>query len=202
MSDEPHKTISLSEFTTRALEGETIEQELNDGTLMDVHVHAPDQATLINAQRLMVRIVQVADAARKETDISDDDATLAYELGLAVLSGCVRDENGEALLDQAVVKLFSMLPYRSTVMTRCQELCGVDMFTVPPVSNSVALKAMSEEAAEVAAQAEAQAKPNRKTRRAAAKGMGIGWRREFGRLRQMERAALEALSALPKGDGG
>ena len=34
--------------------------------------------------------------------------------------------------------------------------------------------------------------------RAAAKGMGIGWRREFGRLRVMERAVLEALSGPPE----
>ena len=30
--------------------------------------------------------------------------------------------------------------------------------------------------------------------RAAAKGLGIGWRREFGRLRVMESAALSALA--------
>lgn len=35
--------------------------------------------------------------------------------------------------------------------------------------------------------------------RAAAQGLGIGWRREFGRLRAMERAALEALSGPPEG---
>ena len=163
---EPHKTISLSEFANRALEGETIEQELTDGTRLDVRVHAPDQQTLISAQRLMVRIIQVADTARRETDITDDDATLAYELGLAVLAGCVRDDDAEPLPDQALVKLFSMLPHKSAVMTRCQELCGVDMFTVPPVSNSVALEVVREEAAELAAQV---AKPNRKTRRASKK---------------------------------
>ena len=162
---ETHKVISLSAFAERALEGEGIEQELNTGERVEVRVHAPDQKSLLKAQGLMVRIVQVADAAREETEISDDDATLAYELGLAVLGACVRDENGEPIPEAAVVDLFRKLPYKSEVMTRCQEICGVDMITVPPVSNSVAIEAIRGEAAELVADAK---KANRKTRRAAA----------------------------------
>ena len=173
MTKETHKTITLDEFASKALHGEAIEQELTDGTRLDVFVHAPGQDTLLTAQRLMVRMVQVADAARKETDISDDDATLAYELGLVVLAGCVRYENGVELQDQALVKLFSMLPHRSAVMTRCQELCGVDMITVPPVSNTLAIEAVRKDVAEMAGDAEADPpKPNRKERRAAKKKVG------------------------------
>ena len=167
MAEKKHKTISLAEFSERALKGERVEQDLTDGTRTDAFVHAPAQADLLEAQRLMVRIVQVADAATKKSDITDEDATLAYEVGLVVLKACVRDEAGEPLPDQAAVRLFSLLPHKSAVMTRCQELCGVDMITVPPVSNSVALEAVRREAAEVGAQAEAAAKPNRKSRRAA-----------------------------------
>lgn len=168
MTTETHKVISLSAFAERALEGEAMEQELSTGERVEVRVHAPDQKDLLRAQGLMVRIVQVADAARNETEISDDDATLAYELGLVVLGACVRDENGEALPEAAVVDLFRKLPYRSEVMTRCQEICGVDMITVPPVSNSLAVSAVREEAAELVADAKAAGKPNRKARRAAA----------------------------------
>ena len=171
MTKETHKTITLNEFASKALHGEAIEQELTDGTRVDVFVHAPGQDTLLTAQRLMVRMVQVADSARKETDISDDDATLAYELGLVVLAGCVRDEHGEPLADPVLVKLFRMLPHRSAVMTRCQELCGVDMITVPPVSNSLAIEAVRKDVAELAGDDDAP-KPNRKERRAAKKKVG------------------------------
>ena len=188
MTTETHKVISLSAFAERAIEGEAIEQELSTGERVEVRVHAPDQKTLLRAQGLMVRIVQVADAARNETEISDDDATLAYELGVVVLTGCVRDENGETIPDAAVVDLFRKLPYKSEVMSRCQELCGVDMITVPPVSNSVAIKAVREEAAELVADAKAKSNPNRKTRRAAASKAKP--RQNFERMRDDKERAV------------
>ena len=165
MAGKSHKTISLAEFSERALKGERIEQDLTDGTRTEAFVHAPGQDDLLEAQRLMVRIVQVADAATKKSDITDEDATLAYEVGLAALKACVRDEHGEPLPDAAAVNLFRLLPHKSAVMTRCQELCGVDMITVPPVTNSLALEAVRRDAAEAVAEAEAAAKPNRKSRR-------------------------------------
>lgn len=166
-----NKTLTLSEFANRALDGEIIEQEIAHGPKaapqrVAVHVHTPSHDDLLKAQRLMVRISQVAAAAKSETEISDDDATLAYELGLAVLSACVRDEEGDRLTDEGIVHLFGGLPYKSAVMTRCQELCGVTMITVPPLDNALAIEAVKAEALDLAKQA---APANRKERRASKK---------------------------------
>ena len=169
MTSENNKTLTLSEFANRALDGQIITQEIVGGPKsvpqrVAVHVHTPTQTDLLKVQRLMVRISQVASAASAETDISDDDATLAYELGLAALAACVRDEEGNRLEDEGIVHLFAGLPYKSAVMTRCQELCGVTMITVPPLDNALALEAVKTEAAEVAKSAD---KLNRKARRTA-----------------------------------
>ena len=162
---EEHRTLSLSEFAERALEGEAMEQELTDGRRVALRVFAPTQADLMAAQKLMMRIVKVADAAGKEADIGEDDAVLAYELGLACLRACVRDENGAQIGDAALSDLFGKLPYKAPVMIRCQELCGVGLMSVPPLDIKAAAEAIG---AEAKAAAEA-AKPNRKSRRAAKK---------------------------------
>ena len=173
MSDEEHKTLTLSEFAERALQGEIIEQEMVGGPKaapqrVAIHVHTPRQDDLLKAQGLMVRIANVASKATRETDITEDDATLAYELGLTVLAACVRTATGERLPDAGIVHLFGGLPYKSEVMTRCQELCGVTMISVPPLDNAAAIEAVGAEAAELAAAVD-DAKPNRKERRKAAK---------------------------------
>lgn len=167
MSEE-HKTITLVEFAKRATEGEVVEQELTGGERIEARVFTPDQTDLLDVQKIMMRIVRVADTARSQTDIADDDATLAYELGLAALRACVRDDDGERVPDIAVVELFSKLPYKAALMVRCQELCGVTMISVPPIDNAMALEAVKQEAAEVAGNLAAKAKPNRKERRKAA----------------------------------
>lgn len=153
-----NKTLTLSEFADRAINGEIIEQEMVGGPKavpqrVAIHVHTPTQDDLLKVQRLMVRISQVASAAKSQAEISDDDATLAYELGLAALSACVRTETGERLPDEGIVHLFGGLPYKSDVMTRCQELCGVTMITVPPLDNAMAIEAVKTEAVELAKQA-------------------------------------------------
>ena len=162
---EEHTTITLSDFAARALEGEAMTVALRDDSKVELRVFSPAETDLIAVQRLMMRIVKAADAMTSEADISDDDATLAYELGLAALHACVRDENGEPIADAAIVDLFSRLPYKSPLMLRCQELCGVSLMTVPPLDGKVAIEAMKTEVKAMAA----EAKPNRKARRAAKK---------------------------------
>ena len=118
-------------------------------------------------QRLMLRIVKVADAVVKETDISDDDATLAYEIGLGCLRACVRGEGGAELDDEVLTSLFGKLPYKSDLMLKCQAICGVEMLTIPPLPGGAAIEAVKSEVEAIAA---GSAKPNRKSRRAAKKG--------------------------------
>ena len=166
MTKETHKTISLSAFAQRALEGEAMEQELSTGEVLDVRVHTPDQGDMLAVRKIMIKIVKVADAARKETEIADDDATLAYELGLSALAACIRDDDGERLPGAAIVDLFAKLPYKSALMVRCQELCGVTMISVPPLDDATAIQVLQEEATALVAEAAAAA-PNRKDRRAA-----------------------------------
>lgn len=167
MTKETHKTISLSEFAERALQGEVIEQELTTGERVDVRVHTPDQGALLAVRKIMIKIVKVADTARKEADIDDADATLAYELGLAALEACVRDDDGQPLPGAVIVDLFCKLPYKAAAMVRCQELCGVTMISVPPLDDAAAIEVLQGEATALATDAAAQ--PNRKERRASKK---------------------------------
>lgn len=182
MTKETHKTISLSEFAERALHGEAIEQELTTGERVDVRVHTPDQGALLAVRKIMIKIVKVADTARKEADIDDADATLAYELGLSALAACVRDDDGQPLPGAVIVDLFSKLPYKSDVMVRCQELCGVTMISVPPLDDAAAIEVLQVEAESIATEAKAAAQPNRKQRRAAKSG---GKRSKSDNIHQM-----------------
>ena len=158
------KTISISEFASRAAEGETVEAPLNDGTVVALRLFSPPEDDLITVQKIMMKIVSVASAATAETEIAEDDATLAYELGIACVRACVRDDGGERIADMAVVNLFSKLPYKSPLMVRCQELCGVSMMIIPPLDTMAAAEAMGAEM-----KAAAETNPNRKARRAAKK---------------------------------
>ena len=180
MTTETNKTLTLSEWADRAINGEIIEQEMSNGERVAVHVHTPPQDDMLAVQRLMVRISQVASAAKSQSEISDDDATLAYELGLAALAACVRNEEGGRLTDEGIVHLFGQLPYKAAVMTRCQELCGVTMITVPPLDNAVAIEAVKTEAVELAKQAAktmpapVSSKANRKAVKKAKRPKGKG----------------------------
>ena len=159
---EERKTISLSEFAERAVEGEALEQELTSGERVAVRIFTPEQADVIAVQRLLSRIVKAAGAADREADIPEEDAALIYEMGFACLRACVRADGGGEVADAALVDLFSKLPYKSDLMVRCQDLCGVKMLAIPPLDATAAVKAM-------AGEAKAAAKPNRKARRAAKK---------------------------------
>ena len=167
-STESNKTISLAEFAERATQGQALEQKLETGETVAVRVFTPPQADMLDVQRLMVRIFKVAESVKREADISEDNATLAYELGLRCLQACVRADDGAEMPDAALVALFSSLPYKSALMVRCQELCGVTMISIPPINNALAIEAVKQEADELAAEIKA-AGQNRKTRRAAAK---------------------------------
>ena len=159
---EEHKTISLSEFAERAVEGEALEQELTNGERVALRVFTPEQADVIAVQRLLARIVKAVGAADREADIPEEDAALIYDMGFACLRACVRAEGGGEIADAAFTDLFSKLPYKSDLMIRCQDLCGVKMLTIPPLDATAAIKAMTDEV-------KAAAKPNRKARRAAKK---------------------------------
>ena len=161
MTSEQHKTISLSEFAERAVKGESLEQKLNGGETLSVRVFTPDQESVIEVQRMMARVVKAATTAASEADISEADATLAYDMGFACLRACVRTEDGGEIPDAAFVDLFSKLPYKSDLMLRCQDLCGVGMMVIPPLDTKAAVEAMGAEAK--------AAGPNRKQRRATAK---------------------------------
>ena len=53
MADEENKTISLSEFANRALEGEEFKQELADGRFLTCRVFTPTQADALAIQGIM-----------------------------------------------------------------------------------------------------------------------------------------------------
>ena len=165
MTAEQHRTISLAEFAERATEGEAFEQTLTTGETLAVRIFTPEQADVLGVRKLMMKLVKVADAATREADIPEDDAAAIYEMGFACLRACVRDEGGGEIADAAFVDLFAKLPYKSDLMLRCQDLCGVSLMKIPPLDVQAAVEAIG---GEVKAAAEA-AKPNRKTRRAAKK---------------------------------
>ena len=170
MTDETkHETISLSEFASRATEGEATEQELDDGSIVALRVFAPEQDILIAAQKLMTRLAKLAAMASRPTDISEDDAMIPYELGFLCLRGCVRDEKGAEIPEAAVADLFRRLPYKSALMLKCQDLVGVSMMVIPPLKGDVAIKAMQAEAKAAVEAAAKESAPNGKTRRKAAK---------------------------------
>ena len=141
---ESPKTISLSEFAARAVEGEPLEQELTSGETVAARVFTPDQSAVVAVQRIWNRILKTASAASTLSDISDTDLTLAMDLGFACLRACVRDESGAAIPDEAFVDLFAKLPFNSPLMVRCQELCGAPatLFQIPPFNPNLAIKAL------------------------------------------------------------
>ena len=135
-TEDTPKTISLSEFAARAVDGEAMEQELNGGETVSLRVFTPAQEATLGVQRIWTRILALAHSAASLDDIPDEQLALAYELGFACLRACVRDENGAEIPDAAIVDLFSKLPYESPLMTRCQEMCGVSsrLMTIPPLN--------------------------------------------------------------------
>ena len=168
MTDQAPKTLTLSEFAERALQGEEVKQKMNDGTEVSVRVFTPGQQALMEVQKLWMRVVKLADSPTPVDDIDGDDATLAYAVGVASLAACVRDEGGEPVPEQVIVNLFANLPYKADLMTKCLDMCGVpsELFSVPPLSGNAAIKVLRDEVERAAA----EAKPNRKARRAAKKG--------------------------------
>ena len=136
MAEEKSRTITLAEFARRAVEGEEIEQELVDGSVLKCRVHAPTQEFLLAIQGMMSRIFRVAESMRGGGDVSDDDASLIYRIGLECLRACVKDESGAEIPDPAFVDLFGNLPVQSGLMLKCQDLCGASMIQIPPLSNA------------------------------------------------------------------
>ena len=129
MASEEHKTISLAEFIERSEKGEAVEQRLEDGTTIELRVFTPAQADLLEVHRIFGRMV--GGKAERESDIPDDTAASIFSLGIGCLQACVKDEHGNGLPDVAAVDLFSRLPYQSPLLTKCQELCGVGVVTIP-----------------------------------------------------------------------
>ena len=99
---------------------------------------------------------------KTEDDIDPEDSALAYKLGFECLRACLKDESGAPIPDPAFVDLFSQLPYRSDLMTKCQDLCGVSLMVIPPFSNADAAKRMKEDVERQMAEIERAKKPKPK----------------------------------------
>ena len=142
---EEAKTISLVEFADRAVQGREFTQELKSGEILSCRVHTPKQADAMAVRKIMLQITKIAETMKDKSDITAEQASLAYTIGLECLRACVRDESGAEIPDEGFVDLFSKLPYQSELMTKCQELCGCGMFIVPPFDNADVIKALKEE---------------------------------------------------------
>ena len=159
---EEHKTLSLAEFANRAIQGEEITQALTDGTTLNCRVFTPTQADTMAIQKIMVKLARTAQKMKTEDDVEPEEAANAYTLGFECLRACLKDESGMEIPDPAFVDLYRNLPYKSDLMIRCQELCGVSMMVIPPFDNAKAAADLKKDLERQVAAAERKAKkPNK-----------------------------------------
>lgn len=121
-----NNTLSLDQFVNRVKEGETINQNLKDGTIVVFVLKSPKQGIAFEIQKVMRNILSAGGEIDEAQGLKlkDPGALLQLEeLGGRCLLACC-----ESITPDTIMGVLDSLPENSRVVERAKALCGVGAF--------------------------------------------------------------------------